>query len=110
MAEAHALIQETHQQITCRYRDMANRHKKKKKNQRVEMGILVWERCETTLPGTCKKLSPKWDGVYRVVEVVMDGSVYVMRHLFPGKKVQRAAGQVEPYYGSEEWFIESPSA
>lgn len=103
MAVAHALILETHRKMTRRYRDVANR---KRKNQKVEVGTLVWIKKETTVPGTCRKLNIKWDGIYRVVEVVMDGSVYVVENVFTGQRVQRAADHVKPYYGSEEWLVE----
>ncbi len=58
------------------------------------------------MPGTCRKLNVKWDGVYRVLEVVMDGSVHVLENLHTGQRVQRAAEQVKPYVGSEEWLVE----
>ncbi|KAG0700809.1 hypothetical protein GWK47_025451 [Chionoecetes opilio] len=103
MDVAHALIRETHQKMSRRYRDVANR---KRKNQVVEVGALVWVRKETTIPGTCRKLNVKWDGIYRVVEVRLSGSVYVLKNIFTEKEVQRAAEQVKPYHGSEEWLVE----
>ncbi|KAG0714265.1 Transposon Tf2-9 polyprotein [Chionoecetes opilio] len=103
MDVAHALIRETHQKMSRRYRDVANQ---KRKNQVVEVGALVWVRKETTIPGTCRKLNVKWDGVYRVVEVRLGGSVYVLENVFTEKQVQRAAEQVKPYHGSEEWLVE----
>ncbi len=102
LAEAHALIRETHQKMSRRYRDVANRVRK---NQRLEVGALVWVKSETTVPGTCRKLNPKWNGVYRIVEVVMDGSVYIWESLLNGQKVQRASAQVKPYYGRKEWLV-----
>ncbi len=51
LTAAHALIRETHQKMSRRYRDVANRARK---NQRVERGALVWVKSETTVPGTCK--------------------------------------------------------
>ncbi len=57
LAEAHALVRETHQKMSRRYRDVANRARK---TQRVEVGSLVWVRNEVPVPGTCKKLNPKW--------------------------------------------------
>ncbi len=83
MAVAHALILETQRKMTRRYRDVANR---KRKNQKVEVGTLVWIKNETTVPGTCRKLNIKWDGIYRVVEMVIDSSVYVVENVFTGKK------------------------
>ncbi|KAG0727867.1 Transposon Tf2-9 polyprotein [Chionoecetes opilio] len=103
MDVAHALIRETHQKMSRRYRDVANR---KRKNQVVEVGALVWVRKETTIPGTCRKLNVKWHGIYRMMEVRLSGSVYVLKNVFTGKEVQRAAEQVKPYHGSEEWLVE----
>ena len=106
LSEAHVLVSETHQKMTRRYRDAANRARK---TQRVEVGALVWVRSETTVPGTCKKLNPKWNGVYRVEEVLLDGSAYIVKNVFTGQMLQRAAAQVKPYDGKEEWLIEPPS-
>ncbi len=99
---AKALIVETQQRMTRKYRAVANR---KRKEQRVEVGTLVWVRKETPLPGRCKKLNARWDGVYRVLEVVMDGSVYVV-NIFTGRRVQHAAEQAKPYLGEEEWLMD----
>ena len=103
MAAAHALIKDTHQKMSRRYREVANRNRK---NQAVGVRSLVWVRKETAIPGTCRKLNVKWDGPYRVVEVKMDGSAYVLENVFTGTQIQRAAGQVKPYYGTEEWILE----
>ena len=70
---------------------------------------IVWVRRETPTPRTCKKLNPPWDGVYKVVEVKLDGSVHVSENVFTGRQVQRAAAQVKPYRGDEEWLLEPPS-
>ncbi len=98
LAEAQALVRETNQMSRC-YRDTVNRARK---TQKVEVGVLVWVKSEVPLPGTCKKLNPKWHGVYRVEEVVLDGSVYVVKKLFTGQVHNRAAAQVNPYFGREE--------
>lgn len=103
VSAARALIKETHQKMARRYRDVANR---RRKTQSVEVGVLVWVRKETTAPGTCRKLNPKWDGPYRVVEKLLEGSVYVVENVFTGKRIQRAADKVKPYHGSEEWLLE----
>ena len=106
LAAAHALVRETHQRMARKYRSVANRQRK---SQSVELNSLVWIRRETPTPGTCKKLNPRWDGVYKVVEVRLNGSVYVVENVFTGRRVQRAAAQVKPYYGDEEWLLEPPS-
>ncbi len=64
---------------------------------------------EVPVPGTCKKLNLKWHGVYRVKEVVLDGSVHVVKNIFTRQVLQRAVAQVKPYFGKEEWLVEPPS-
>ncbi|KAG0716518.1 hypothetical protein GWK47_009493 [Chionoecetes opilio] len=103
MGVAHALIRGDASEMSRRYRDVANR---KRKNQVVEVGALVMGQKRDPIPGTCRKLNVKWDGVYRVVEVRLGGSSYVVENVFTEKQVQRAAEQVKPYYGSEEWLVE----
>ncbi len=90
LVEVHALIRSTHLRMSRHYRHFANR---RRVNQAVDVGSLVWVRRETAMPGTCRKLNPRSDGIYRVVEKLLGGSVYVMESLFTEKKVQRAAGQ-----------------
>ncbi len=85
LVEAHALIRSTHLRMSRHYRQVANR---RRVNQAVDVGSLVWVRRETAMPCTCRKLNPRWDGIYRVVEKLLGGSVYVMESLFTGKKVQ----------------------
>ncbi|XP_076038870.1 uncharacterized protein LOC143024042 [Oratosquilla oratoria] len=100
---AHRVIRETHHKMTTEYQNVANR---RRGEQKVEVGALVWIRKETTMPGTCRKLNPKWEGPYTVVEVVAGHSVYGLRNPFTGKETRRAAAQVKPYFGSEEWLVE----
>ncbi|MPC35444.1 hypothetical protein E2C01_028867 [Portunus trituberculatus] len=102
MATAHALIRDTYQKMTRSYQENANRNRK---SQSVEIGTLVWVRKETTMPGTCRKLNVKWDGPYRVCDIIPEQSVYVVENVFTGKRTRRAAGQVKPYHGSEGWLL-----
>ncbi len=106
LAKAHALVRETHQKMSRRYRDAAN---SARKNQEVEKVDLVWVKGEVLVPGTCKKLNPMWHGVDRMEEVTLDGSVFVVKNIFTGQVLQRAAAQVKPYFGKEEWLVEPPS-
>ena len=99
---AHEVVQATHKTLTRRYREVANRHRK---NQAVRVGSLVWVRKEVLNPGVCRKLQPKWDGPYRVVEVLREGGAYILENLFTGQKVQRTAEKVKPYHGQEEWLV-----
>lgn len=69
---------------------MANR---RRANHSVVEGSLIWVKKETVIPGTCRKLNSRWDGVYRVVEVLLGSE---------------AAGHVKSYYGSEKWLVEPP--
>lgn len=106
LAAAHALIQATHQKMAGQHRRVANRGRK---NQSVGEGSLVWVRRETAVPGTCRKLNPRWDGVYRVSEVLLEGSAYIFENVFTGKQIQRAAPQVKSYCSEEEWLLEPPT-
>lgn len=85
MVELDALTYNTHQKMSRRYRDTANR---KRKGEHTEVGSLVWVRHGTTNPGTCRKMTPRWQGVYHAVEVVMDGCVHVLENLLMGKGVK----------------------
>ncbi len=42
------------------------------------------------------------------MEVLLDGSANVLENLFTGTHIQRAAAQVKPYFGSEEWLLKPP--
>lgn len=100
---ARRIIRETHEKMTRKYRGVANR---KRKEQKVNVGSLVWVRRETTEPGVCKKLCVKWNGPYEVVEVLRNGGGYVVKDPFSGQLVQRAAEKVKPYCGEEEYVVE----
>jgi len=103
VAAAHQNIRDTHVKMSRKYRSVANR---KRKEQRVDVETLVWVKRETAEPGTCTKLNVRWDGPYKVVEVIRDGGAYMVQNPFTGQQVQRAAEKVKPYYGSEEWLLE----
>ncbi|MPC58603.1 hypothetical protein E2C01_052610 [Portunus trituberculatus] len=45
------------------------------------------------MPGTCRKLNVKWDGPYRVCDIISEQSLYVVENVFTGKRTRRAAGQ-----------------
>ena len=96
------MIKQTHLRQTRRYREVANR---KRTNQAVSVRQLVWVRKEVTLPGTSRKLNPKWAGPYKTIEIIRDGGVYLLENVFTGQKVQRAAEKVKPYVGKEEWLL-----
>lgn len=102
VVEAHRLIQETQRAMTQKYRDVANRGRK---NQGVSVGTLVWVKRETTIPGTSRKLNPKWTGPFRVEEVIRNGSAYILVHPVTGQRLQRAADKLKVHYGSEEWLL-----
>ncbi|XP_063889312.1 uncharacterized protein LOC135116022 [Scylla paramamosain] len=82
-----------------RYRAVANR---KRRDEKVSVGSLVWVKSETPLPGTSTKLNAKWKGPYRVSEVIWDGQLYVVEDPYSGKLVQRAAEKVKPYVSRSE--------
>ncbi len=101
IAEAHAILMETHQKMARKFRAVANRGRR---NQKVGEHSLVWVKSESSLPGTCKKLNLKLLGPYRVIEVTRGGSAYVLENVFDGRILQRAAEKVKPHRGSEEWI------
>ena len=104
--EAHRLIQETQRAMTQKYRDVANRGRK---NQSVSVGTLVWVKRETVVPGTSRKLNPKWTGPFRVEEVIRNGSAYILVHPITGQRLQRAADKLKVHYGSDEWILQPRS-
>ena len=106
VAVAQEVLKETAQSMARKFRDVANR---KRKNEKVECGDLVWVRNETPLPGASVKLQPRWVGPYRVTEVIRDGGAYKLRNPLTGTELQRAAEKVKPYYGREEWLTELTS-
>lgn len=57
IAEAHAILRETHHRMAREYRNFANRWRK---NSSVALGSLVWVKNETPQPGTSRKLNVKW--------------------------------------------------
>ncbi|XP_066968110.1 uncharacterized protein [Macrobrachium rosenbergii] len=79
ITKVHEIIQKTHLQRSKTFVSIANR---KRVNTNVEKNSLVWVRNETQIPGTSQKLNVKWLGPYRVIEVVQDGSTYVLKNLF----------------------------
>ncbi len=96
------LIRETHEKMTRKYRNAANR---KRKEQKVDIGALVWVKRETTESGVCKKLCVRWDGPYKVVEVLRGGGGYVVKDPFSGKMVQRAAEKIKQFHSEEEYVV-----
>ena len=88
---AHDILQQTHLNMSTKFRAVANRNRM---NQKVE-GSLVWVKAETLLPGTSRKLQAKCIGPYRVVECIRDGSAYRLINVFDGVEVQRAADKVK---------------
>jgi len=103
MKVAHEVLRETHAKMSRRYLTTANR---KRKTQAVGQGALVWVRCETVQQGTCRKLNPKWYGPFKVVEVIREGSAYVLENVLTGQKAQRTAEKIKPYWGCDDWLLE----
>ena len=101
MEVAHEVIRQSHLTLTRRSRETANR---RRKNQAVRVGV----RRETALPGTCRKLNPKWDGPYRVISVYREGGSYLLENVHTGQRLQRAAEKVKPCEGQEEWLLSPP--
>lgn len=70
------------------------------------MGQCVWVKNEVTPPGISRKLWAKWIRPYRVVEKLGGGVAYRLQNPFTGVETQRAADEVRPYRGSEEWLLD----
>ena len=100
---AHKLILQTQQAQTRKYRQKTNQ---KRKNQAVKENDLVLVRCESTIPGTSRKLNQKWKGPFRVIEVRHGGSTYIVENTFNGQRFQRAAEQLKPFNGVDGWIVE----
>ncbi|KAK4324255.1 hypothetical protein Pmani_005095 [Petrolisthes manimaculis] len=97
------LIQEASTVSLRRYRAFANRHRK---NEKVELGSLVWVKQETIIPGTCAKLNQKWKGPYKVAEIIRDGLIYILEDPFTGKNIQRAAEKIKPYVSHSDIIVQ----
>ena len=93
---AHEVLKKTHLNMARRFRAVANR---RRENQRVEVGDLVWVKLEVGVPGTCTKLNARWEGPYRVTEVIRGGSAYKLTNLFTHTELQRAAEKNKAIYG-----------
>lgn len=102
IVKAHEIIQKTSSEMSKHYIHIANRNRV---NKAVVVDSLVWVKNETQVPGTSKKLNVKWLGPYKVVEVVRDGSTYLLKNVFNDNLIERAANKVKPYYGDEQWLI-----
>ena len=100
---AHEILQQTHLNMSRKFRAVANRNRV---NQKVEEGSLVWVKAETLLPGASRKLQAKWIGPYRVSECIRDGSAYRLVNVFDNVEIQRAADKVKPYMGEEQWLTQ----
>ncbi len=61
---------------------------------------------ESSIPETSRKLNFKWLGPYRVIEVIRDGSAYLLENVFTSQQCQGAEDKVKPYYNEEEWIPE----
>ncbi|MPC55650.1 hypothetical protein E2C01_049593 [Portunus trituberculatus] len=100
---ARRVIRETHEKITQKYWSVANR---KHKEQRLDVGKLVWVKRETTDSGVCKKLGVKWNELYKVIEVLRNRGGYVVTDPFTEQLLQRAAEKLKPFYGEEQYLLE----
>ncbi|MPC63915.1 hypothetical protein E2C01_058024 [Portunus trituberculatus] len=101
---ARRVIRETHEKITREYRSVAIR---KCKEQKVELGVLVWVKRETTESRVCKKLCVKWNGPYTVVEALRNYGGYVLKDHFTGQLLKRTAKKRKPFHG-EEHYLQEP--
>ena len=61
------------------FREYAN---KGRKEEKVNVNDLVYVQVEKTIPGTARKLNPKWYGPYTVIKVFRDGGAYLLQNPF----------------------------
>lgn len=97
---AHNLIKETNSKMSSKFREVANR---KRKDMTVQVNDLVWVKIERTIPGTSRKLNPRWAGPYTVVKVFRGGSSYELTNPFAdGPPIRRAAEKIKKFVGRPE--------
>ena len=95
---------ETAQKQTRAYLKTKNRGRK---DERVEVGQLVWVKRETMQAGHGRKLWLKWVGPYRVVEISDNGSTYTVQNLKKENSfLRRSVGKIKPCVGSEQYLID----
>ena len=99
---AHQVIRNTHEKMARKFRSVANRGRI---NQAVKEQDLVWVKSVTPVPGSCRKLNLRWNGPYKVVEVIRGGSAYLLEHSRTGQRLQRAADQIKVVHGADEWVV-----
>ena len=100
--EAMKVIKEHQAKMVRKYRAVANRGRK---NEAVSENAMVWVKSETPVPATCRKLNLRWQGPYKVVQVLRDGGAYILRHMFNGQVIQRAADKIKKYRAQGEWVF-----
>ena len=97
--ELRAEIQQMLNKQTKKYRDQAN---VKRRNQGLNLYDLAWVYQEAPLPGTAVKLNRKWEGPFRVVQVIDGGRAYELENMFEGARFRRAAEKIKRYIARDE--------
>ena len=104
---AHELIRRTNAKMSEQFRDYAN---KGRKEEKVNVNDLVYVQVEKTIPGTARKLNPKWYGPYTVIKVFRDGGAYLLQNPFDEDNViKRAAEKVKRCVERDRLIEESES-
>ena len=89
-----AQIRETVKTQTDYYRNKANQSRG---DDKLEVGDLAWIYKENHTPGTAVKMNRKWEGPYRVIQVIGEGRAYELVSTLSDLVVRRAAGKLKRY-------------
>ena len=78
----------------------------KKKDESVNLEDLVLVKQEQHQGAVTRKLSNKWKGPYKVVEILREGAAYILKCPFTSKELQRTAQKIKKYHPREEIIVE----
>ncbi len=100
---AREIILQTNQESSKRWLNKANVGRR---DDKLEKDRLVWVKKEVKDPGVNRKLCKKWLGPYKIIEVLREGSAYVVENTFDGVRIQRAAEKIKPYVGRDRILVQ----
>lgn len=90
--EIRDIVKETLKGQTRMYLREAN---KKRGDDFLSVGEMVWIKNETPIPGTATKLNPHWVGPYKVIEVLGQDKGYVVENPFTGDILERGTERLK---------------
>ena len=77
-----------------------------RRNDQVKVGDLVWVKQEVMTIGLARKLQLKWVGPYKVDQVLLGGSKYILKDLRrENTYIQRAAEKLKLCISSNQYFV-----